>query len=64
MKFWLMSNKEFAEQQAFNRAIGYLQAARGQAEEISVDEILSYMRKSAKEICENLNERFPEYAEQ
>lgn len=63
-KYWLSSNRECAEQYAYNRAIGYLQAYKEVTKEISVDEILNYMINSANEICDELNERYPEYAAQ
>ena len=64
MKYWQISNQEYAEQQAFYITIGYLQEWKKYAKEISVDEILNYMKKCAKESRDALNENFPEYAQE
>lgn len=63
MRYWLSSNKDFAEQQTLYRVIGFLQGYKECAEKVSVDTVLNYIETSQKEIHDHLNKAFPEYAE-
>ena len=62
MKYWQCSNTDFAEQQTFNLAIGYLQEARKHTENVEIDVLLEILQNHAKQTALMLNEQFPEYA--
>lgn len=62
MKYWQSSNEDFAEQQAFNFAIGYLMEMRNHTETIEIDVLFESLQNYAKRTAQQLNEKFPEYA--